>query len=194
MIRFTACFVLFLSMLALGACSASHGPYHHADPLHRNTAKAERLTREAADLIESDPLNAEKMLREALSADLFYGPAHNNLGVLFLAQGRLYEAAAEFEWARKLMPGHPDPRLNLGLALERGGRIDEAIASYHAALDIAPEHLESNQAIARSQLRHNRGDADLRDRLKLISMRGSPVWSDWAHQRQLELEDVGNRP
>jgi hypothetical protein len=51
---------------------------------------------------------------EALSADLFFGLAHNNLGVLYLKEDKLYEAANEFEWARKLMPGHPDPRMNLG--------------------------------------------------------------------------------
>ena len=38
---------------------------------------------------------AEEMLREALTVDLYHGPAHNNLGVLFLRQSKLYEAAAK---------------------------------------------------------------------------------------------------
>lgn len=40
--------------------------------------------------------------------------------------GWLHKAASEFEWARKLMPGYPDPRLNLAMTLEEAGRIDEA--------------------------------------------------------------------
>jgi Tfp pilus assembly protein PilF len=194
MISFTLPIQLVVSLLVLSSCATSSGPYNNADPQRRNTAEAERLTRKAADLIASDPISAEKLLREALAEDLFHGPAHNNLGVLFFEQDRLYEAAAEFEWARKLMPGHPDPRLNLGLVLERGGRIDDAIASYHAALKIAPEHLETTQALARTLLRHNRVDPDLDPRLQLIAMRGTPTWSDWAHRRLLERSAIINQP
>jgi len=57
------------------------------------------LTHEAATLIDADPATAEKLLREALTADLYHGPAHNNLGVLYLKMSppKLYEAASEFE-------------------------------------------------------------------------------------------------
>ena len=92
--------------------------------------RAQELSSRAADLVESDPEAAERMLREALGADLFFGPAHNNLGVLYLREGKLYEAAGEFEWARKLVPGHPDPRMNLALTLEQAGQVDEAIRTY----------------------------------------------------------------
>lgn len=54
---------------------------------------------------------------------MFNGPAHNNLGVLFLERGQLCKAANEFEWTRKLLPGHPDPRVNLALTLERAGSL-----------------------------------------------------------------------
>ena len=69
------------------------------------------------------------------------GPARNNLGVLLLKQGRLYDAASEFEWARKLMPGHPDPRLNLGLTLEQAGRLDGTLDLYATALEVHPDHV-----------------------------------------------------
>ena len=107
--------------------------------------------------------------------------------MLFIDQGRLYQAAAEFEWARKLMPGNPEPRLNLGLTLEHGGRIDEAIQSYEAALALTPEHLDSVQALVRCQIRYNLLDSQVADRLKIIAMRGTPEWSSWARQRLLEL-------
>ncbi len=69
--------------LALVACrTPAPGPYSPTEQAARNTVRAQELSRQAADLIESDPEGAERLLREALSADLFFGPAHNNLGVL----------------------------------------------------------------------------------------------------------------
>lgn len=173
--------------LSMSGCASGTGPYQPADPQRRETDKAESLTRQAADLIESDPAEAERLLRAALTADLFHGPAHNNLGVVYLNAGKLYEAAGEFEWARKLMPGHPDPRLNLGLALERGGRIDEAIDAYRAALSLAPEHLPTAQALARCQLRHARTDAGTGTLLTMIELRGDPAWRTWAADQQMSM-------
>jgi len=43
---------------------------------------AQALSMEEADLIDSDSARAEELLRATLTADLFSGPAHNNLGVL----------------------------------------------------------------------------------------------------------------
>ncbi len=107
----------------------------------------------------------------------------NNLGVLYLTQSKLYEAANEFEWARKLMPGHPDPRMNLALTLERAGRIDEALATYDTALEVYPNHLPTIQALARIQLRHSRTDDRTPDLLKEIALRSEPEWQQWARQQ-----------
>ncbi len=175
--------VLAAAVIAcVSACSTpSTGPYAAATDRDRNPLEAQRLNAEAAEFLVSDPARAETLLRESLTHDLYHGPAHNNLGVLYLAQNRLYEAAGEFEWARKLMPGHPDPRLNLGLALERAGRIEEALASYRTALEVYPNHIASLQALARAQLRHNRTDETTSDALRQIAMRGeSEQWRQWA--------------
>lgn len=172
-----------------GGCASTSGPYSAVNPDNRDTAKAETLTRQAAELVHSDPQKAESLLREALTADLFHGPAHNNLGVIYLNAGKLYEAAGEFEWARKLMPGHPDPRLNLGLALERGGRVDDAIDAYRSALETAPEHLATIQALVRCQLRYGRRDAMTIEFLDIVALRGEPAWREWARSMALALAD-----
>lgn len=180
--------------VALSGCSSarsSAGPYVPQRPSTRNVAKAEELNRKAADILHSDPDRAEQLLREALTADLYCGPAHNNLGVLYLSRGQLYEAAGEFEWSRKLLPGHPDPRLNLALTLERAGRIDEAIAGYHAALEVYPEHLPTLQALARCQMRYGRSDVDTPHLLKLITLRSDGKWRQWAETQQFRLEPGG---
>ena len=166
----------------MAACSSpQRGPYEPAKEAERNTARAEVLNREAADQLGVDDAAAERLLREALTEDLFFGPAHNNLGVVFLRKGELYEAASEFEWARKLMPGHPDPRVNLALCMERAGRVDDALESYEAALQVWPEYLPAVQGIARATVRARRKDPRLARWLEVIAMQGEDDrWRVWA--------------
>jgi tetratricopeptide (TPR) repeat protein len=139
--------------------------------------------------METDLAGAERLLREALAADLFFGPAHNNLGVLFLKQGKRYEAANEFEWAKKLMPAHPDPRVNLAMTLEEAGRVDDAIASYTAALEVYPGYLPAVQGIARVSVRAGREDDRLRGWLDSIVLQSrEDAWREWARREASELE------
>lgn len=182
--------MLIASALLLGGCAApGAGPYEPRSEAQRNTTRAEALNRDAAELIGSDDEGAERLLREALTEDLFFGPAHNNLGVVFLGQRKLYEAAAEFEWARKLMPGHPDPRVNLALCMEQAGRVDDALESYEAALQVWPEYLPAVQGIARATVRARREDPRLARWLEVIAMQGEDEgWVRWARERGATAE------
>ena len=171
----------------LTACAGRRGeagsPYTPLSEADRNTVEAERLMREAAEIQEKNPARAEKLLREALGKDLYYGPAHNNLGVLLLQQGDLYGAASEFEFARKTMPGHPDPRINLAMTLESAGRVDEAMKNYASALEVYPEHIGAMQGLVRLQLRHGRADDRTPSMLSEIALRGETTeWREWAQR------------
>jgi len=173
----------------LGACAGNHAtePYHVPSAISRDPSAAQRLTLQAADIIDSDPQQARQLLEAALTADLYFGPAHNDLGVLCLKQDQLYEAANEFEWARKLMPGHPDPRLNLALTLERAGRIEEALATYDTALEVYPDHIPTMQALARLQVRARKTDDRTTRMMREIALAGeSPQWRDWARGQLAE--------
>ena len=182
-----------LAMLA--ACSLSRiGAYSTPSEHQRNPLEAQRLTQKAAAQMNEEPDSAESLLREALRADLYHGPAHNNLGVLLLKKKDLYGAANEFEWARKLMPGHPDPRVNLALTLERAGRTDEAMKTYEAALDVYPGYMPAIEAVTRLLVRRGSGagadrhmtysEEELRANLSEIAMRGSSErWRRWATEQ-----------
>jgi len=129
------------------------------------------------------------LLHEAVAADPFFGPAHNNLGVLRLKNGALYDAANEFEAARKLMPGHPDPRVNLGLTLERAGRIEEAIEAYLTALEVTPDYVPALQGVARLQIRSGRSDDRTARYLSVIAERAdAPAWREWANSQLIKLD------
>ena len=169
-------------VLALVGCKAAGtGPYEPGNEAKRDSVRAQELSARAADLIATDVLEAERLLREALGADLFFGPAHNNLGVVYLKQKKLYEAAGEFEWARKLMPGHPDPRMNLALTLEQAGQTDEAIATYRTALEVWPGHIATVQALAMLHVVGGRQAPELAGWLNEIAMRGETErWRKWA--------------
>jgi Tfp pilus assembly protein PilF len=171
-----------LVVAILAACqSTSLSPYRTPAAASRSTVEAEALSRRGADLMEQDPAGAETTLCDALSKDLFFGPAHNNLGVVYLKQRKLYEAANEFEWARKLMPGHPDPRVNLAITLELAGRVDEALASYGAALEVYTDYLPAIEGLASLTVRAVKKDERLVGWLDTIALHGeSNSWRDWA--------------
>ncbi len=174
--------IIFVAAL-VESCAAtrSSSPYESAAVEKRETSKAEELNRSAADLLLSAPSEAESLLRKALVADLFFGPAHNNLGVLHLAKGELYEAANEFEWARKLLPASPDPRINLAITLERAGRTGDAMDAYKTALEVQPGCVVAMQGAAVLAVRSGKNEAALAGWLKEIAMSGeNEKWREWA--------------
>lgn len=181
------------------AASGSRGQsYQPRTTEARDRVLAEKLCDEAETLLSTDPVKAEELLLAALDADVFSGRAHNNVGVLYLDQGRLYDAATAFEAARRLLPENPDPRLNLGLTLERAGRVDEAIDAFEMAHNLNPHHFGALQALARAQLRYGRADDRTPNMLAEIALRGDDAWRSWAVMQAAHLDrasegDMGPR-
>ncbi len=180
-----ASLLALVSAGALFSCqSTSTSPYLTPSEVSRNTVEAEKLSRDGAEVADSDPKKAESLFCDALSKDIFYGPAHNNLGVLYLKQQKLYEAANEFEWAKKLMPGHPDPRVNLALTLEMAGKVEDALLGYKTALEVYPDYLPAIEGLASLSARLGKNDDKLTGWLETIAMRAEDQkWRDWAKGR-----------
>jgi len=157
------------------------------DP-NRDTQEARRRNAAAVQLLSEGQLEpAEKELKAALAADLFFGPAHNNLGIVYHREKKYYLAAWEFQYAAKLMPNSSEPRNNLGLVFEAVGRLDEAAEWYDKALALAPESSEIIGNLARVRLRANHKDERTRNLLnELVLKDDRPEWVDWA-RRQLAL-------
>lgn len=168
------------------------GPYTGGEAtatVQRDVAGSLEKTAAARAVLVSDPAKAEALLRVALDLDLYNGVAHNNLGVLFLHAGKLYESAQEFEWARKLLPGHPDPRLNLAIALQRADKPNEALEAARSALEVQPGHLPAIQAVAVIQVQAGLVDEKTSDLLASIVERCQEAeWRDWATEARLRIE------
>ena len=162
-----------------------------ADP-RRDTEAARQHDARGLQLLCSGELDrAELAFKAALDADVMFGPAHNNLGAVYLRQSRLYLAAWEFQYAVKLMPSHPEPRNNLGLVFEAAGRLDDAIDWFDQAVDLGPDDPELIGNLARARIRRGDSDAETRDLLTQLVMKDTrPEWVTWARQRLVLMHDV----
>jgi len=188
MYRITAA-VAVTAVLWAGGCSRSGNLDNDyatvtASP-ERDTAAARRHNRTATRLLDGDKLDdAQRELKAALAADLFFGPAHNNLGTVYLKKKEYYLAAWEFQYAAKLMPDEAEPRNNLGMVFETVGRLDDAAQWYDKALSISPESVEIAANLARIHARKNIRNERTRELLALVVMKDKrPVWVNWARER-----------
>ncbi|MBN1941695.1 MAG: tetratricopeptide repeat protein [Phycisphaerae bacterium] len=189
----TFIYILLTGMASLffSGCGSQHaaGPgagYETlSDPPNRDTSLARAHNAAALQQLHDDNLDgAEKQLKEALAADMFYGPAHNNLGTVYFKQNKYYLAAWEFQYAVKLMPGQVEPLNNLGLVFEKVGRLNDAEEWYDKALSLKPESAEVIGNLARIRIRSNRKDKTTRELLTQIIMKDKrPQWVSWAREQ-----------
>jgi len=70
--------------------------------------------------------------------------AHNNLGNLFLRNGRMDEAVKQFQKALEIEPRYALAHNNLGAAFYQLGRMDEAVTHYQQALEIEPRFAQAH--------------------------------------------------
>lgn len=156
--------------------------------------QAQRLHQQALKLIDQQKFaEAEPLLRQALDADVTYGPAHNSLGVVNLRQGKLYQAAWEFQYATRLMPNQPEPRNNLGLVLEAVGRGNDAVVEYEKALALQPDNPELAGNLARAMVRRGDGTERVRELLEQVVMRDTRrEWVLWAGETLVRMPKGAN--
>jgi len=183
-----------LTFVVVGSGCGAQGerrPYANDGEQFRDIRKAEAAFRRGMESVAKDPQDAETWFRRALTLDLYHGPAHNNLGVLLLDQGKFYDAAEEFEWARKLMPGNPEPRTNLAVVLEKVGHTQEALQAAKAAIEISPGNLQAVQTLAYLHIEHGLRDEQTEDLLRTIVFRADdPIWATWARRLLAKKDGV----
>lgn len=85
---------------------------------------------------------AQLKFEEAIRVDPNFGPAYNNLGLVFFHQHDFFEAARAFEAASEKWPDSPEPWNNLGLVMESVVRPYDAMELYQQAYERAPTNAE----------------------------------------------------
>lgn len=183
--------VYSLGLLLCAGCSQfrNSGPAKYqtvvANSRH-DTETAKKKHGEAVAILET-PIHAhgyvkaERLLSEALVADVTYGPAHNTLGTLYFMQNKLYLAAWEFEYAVKLMPDLAQPYNNLGLVYERVGKYEQAISYYSMALSRTPNDPEVMGNLVRSRMLTGDRAGDLKHMVSDLALsHPEKSWQSWA--------------
>lgn len=186
--RFTLLLICVVMTCGLGC--QSRAARVKVDLDGRDTARARADNDRAFELIQQGKYGpAEALLRKAVQADVMFGPARNNLGLVYYHTDRLYLAAWEFENAIKLMPHQPEPRNNLGLVLERAGKLGGAVESYQQARHMEPDNPQFIANLARVKVRQGDRDEETRKLLEeLVFKETRPQWIDWARTNLLRIE------
>ena len=96
-----------------------------------------------------DQAKVEQALRRAVSVDPQFTAGYSMLAQLYVKQGRVDDARAEFESMVKRDPSDVSARTMLGMLLESQGRLDDAKKAYEAAVN-DPRTLRSRQTTLRS--------------------------------------------
>jgi tetratricopeptide (TPR) repeat protein len=73
---------------------------------------------------------------------------HNNLGTIYLAQGKTDSAIARFQSALEILPDHPNAHGNLAHALLHKGRLDDALLHFRRAAELEPDVAKAQSDLA----------------------------------------------
>jgi Flp pilus assembly protein TadD len=180
-------FLILVISLGLYGCRSSNSSSASAPRQNTDTARAENDR--AFELLKSAKYDqAEQALKRAMAADVMFGPARNNLGLVYYHQDKLYAAAWEFQNAIKLMPHQSEPRNNLGLVLEKAGKLEGAAEAYSKAREMEPDNPEYLGNLARARIRHGDRDEQTRKLLEELVLKDDrPEWRDWAQLNLLRM-------
>lgn len=193
------CWIILLLLSSLVGCQgpATQPGYQTVgrDP-RRDSDAAAILTQEGRQQLSCDKLDdAERTFKAALTADPFFGPAHNDLGIVYYRQKKFYYAAWEFQTAAGMMPSRGDPRNSLALVYEHVGRLDEAAKYFSEAVTLEPQESEFLGNYIRCRLRQGQRDGQTRSLLqKFLLLDQRPDWLGWARKELLTMPVSDNLP
>ena len=153
------------------------------DPV-KNSSEAQKLNAEGLRLLNKCCLEeAEAMFRNALTADVDFGPAHNNLGKLYFGKRKLYLAAWEFDHAIRLMPDRAEPINNLGLVYEAIRKYELATLQFLEAHQLAPSDPQYLGNLARARFASGDRTSEMRELLEyVVFLDTRKEWLCWAEE------------
>ena len=91
--------------------------------------------------------NSETLFRHALAVTTNNDVAENNLGIVFLRQGKVDEAISLLQAAVDLRPDNSPAHENLAKALLQNGRVSDALVHYRKLLELQPDNIEVHNIV-----------------------------------------------
>jgi len=91
--------------------------------------------------------DSERLFKHALSVTTNNDVADNNLGIVFLGQGKLDEAISLLQTAANLRPNNSPAHENLAKALLQKGRVTDALIHYRKLAELQPDNIEVHNIV-----------------------------------------------
>jgi tetratricopeptide (TPR) repeat protein len=91
--------------------------------------------------------DSETLFRHALAVTTNNDVAENNLGIVFLRQGKLDDAISLLQAAVALRPDNSPAHENLAKALLQKGEVTEALSHYRKLLELQPDNIEVHNIV-----------------------------------------------
>ena len=91
--------------------------------------------------------DSERLFRHAAAVTTNNDVADNNLGIVFLGQGKVDQAISLLQTAVDLRPDNSPAHENLAKALIQKGRVAEALMHYRKLLELEPHNMEVHNIV-----------------------------------------------
>ena len=114
--------------------------------------------------------NSETLFRHALAITTNNDVAENNLGIVFLGQGKLNEAISLLQSAADLRPDNSPAHENLAKALLQTGRVADALVHYRKLLELQPENMEVHNIVGTVLVQQGRVQEGIEEWQKVLSV------------------------
>ena len=100
--------------------------------------------------------DSETLFKHALAVTRNNDVAENNLGIVFLGQGKLDDAISLLQSAVDLRPTNSPAHENLAKALLQKGQVADALIHYKKLLELQPDNIEVHNIVGTVLVQHRR--------------------------------------
>ena len=118
-----------------------------------------------------------------------YAQAHNNLGVVMLANGEEGVAAEHYRQAIKARPQYAEANYNYAVLLHSRGNLNGAAERYQEALRLRPDYVDAHYGLG--NLRRAAGDAAQAEHHFTEALRLRPEYAEVHNNLAILLDDMG---
>jgi tetratricopeptide (TPR) repeat protein len=169
------------ALAQLGLALFRLGRYEEAERCYRESLEINPMSPSTlcnlATVLQSDPPEAEKYLRQALKLNPKYVDARSKLGLSLAFEGRLREAKGAFQKVLKADPRHAEALLGLGQIARTEGHFAESESFIKRALKVEPK-LPGAWAAMNSIRRVTIADSNWLKEAEEIAASGISVWQE----------------
>jgi tetratricopeptide (TPR) repeat protein len=100
--------------------------------------------------------DSETLFRHALAVTAKNDVAENNLGIVFLRQGKVDQAISLLQGAVDLRPDNRFAHENLAKALLQKGQVEDALVHYRKLLELQPDNIEVHNIVGTALIQQGR--------------------------------------